>query len=124
SSAEAITGALGLAGSGPAAPGLDRARVDAALAALEADGQILQGRFSGAGEIEWCERRILQRIHRRTLGVLREQIRPVSPAELIRFLLRWQHAQPGARLHGPEGVLRVIEQLEGLELQPAAWERD
>jgi ATP-dependent Lhr-like helicase len=123
SSAEAITSALGLSASGPAAPGLDRARVDAALAALEADGQILQGRFEG-GEVEWCERRILQRIHRRTLGVLREQIRPVSPAELIRFLLRWQHLQPGARLHGAEGVLRVIEQLEGLELQPAAWERD
>ncbi|HUS63083.1 MAG TPA: DEAD/DEAH box helicase, partial [Kofleriaceae bacterium] len=117
--------------SGPIAPdaiaealGLDRARVDEALGALEADGQVLQGRFLSAETITWCERRILQRIHRRTLGTLREQIRPVSPADLMRFLLRWQHLQPGTRLHGSEGVLRVIEQLEGLELQPAAWERD
>ncbi len=117
---------------GPVAPdaivaalGLPRDAVDAALAQLEADGRVLQGTFSGAGAgIEWCERRLLQRIHRRTLGQLREQIRPVTPAELIRFLLRWQHLQPGTRLHGTEGVLKVIEQLEGLELQPAAWERD
>ena len=92
--------------------------VDAALAQLEADGVILQGGFG------WCERRILMRIHRRTLGALREQVRPLPPSELIRFLLRWQHVQPGSRLHGPEGLLKIIEQLEGLELQPAAWERD
>jgi ATP-dependent Lhr-like helicase len=55
---------------------------------------------------------------------LRERVRPVSPAELIRFLTRWQHVMPGTRLHGVDGVLRVIEQLEGLELPAAAWERD
>ncbi len=74
--------------------------------------------------IEWCERRILHRIHRLTLGRLREDIRPVAPAELVRFLLRWQHVQPGTQLHGPEGLLRVVEQLEGLELPAQAWERE
>jgi ATP-dependent Lhr-like helicase len=74
--------------------------------------------------IEWCERRILHRIHRLTLGRLREDIRPVAPAELVRFLLRWQHVQPGTQLQGPEGLLRVIEQLEGLELPAQAWERE
>jgi ATP-dependent Lhr-like helicase len=98
---------------------LGRDDVDAALARIEADGLIL--RTPGDG---WCERRLLMRIHRRTLGALREQVKPLPPSELIRFLLRWQHVQPGTRLHGPEGVLKVIEQLEGLELQPAAWERD
>jgi ATP-dependent Lhr-like helicase len=105
---------------------LDESLIAQALAKLESEGRVLQGRFTrkDAGVIEWCDRRLLQRIHRRTIGHLREQIRPVPPAELIRFLLRWQHVQPGARLHGPEGVLKVVEQLEGLELPAAAWERD
>jgi ATP-dependent Lhr-like helicase len=97
---------------------LSRDQVDDALARLEADGVVLQV------DQTWCDRRILQRIHRRTLFALREAVKPVPPSELIRFLLRWQHVQPGAKLHGAEGVLKVIEQLEGLELQPAAWERD
>jgi ATP-dependent Lhr-like helicase len=99
--------------------GLPPALVDEGLARLEADGQVL--RVYGD---RWCERRILQRIHRRTLGALREQIRPVTPAELIRFVLRWQHVAPGTRLHGVDGLLNVIAQLEGFELPPAAWERE
>jgi ATP-dependent Lhr-like helicase len=110
-------------------------RVDVALARLEADGRVLQGHFSGGGAepaagpaaeatIEWCERGLLQRMHRRTIGALRERVRPVSPADYIRFLVRWQHAMPGTRLHGVEGVAKVVEQLEGLELPAAAWERD
>ncbi|HEX4460562.1 MAG TPA: DEAD/DEAH box helicase, partial [Polyangia bacterium] len=113
---------------------LSSARVDVALARLEADGRVLQGHFS-TGEapnsaeqpsspIEWCERGLLQRMHRRTIGALRERVRPVSPADYIRFLVRWQHAMPGTRLHGVEGVAKVVEQLEGLELPAAAWERD
>jgi ATP-dependent Lhr-like helicase len=98
---------------------------EAALLAIELDGIVLQGRFTPeATEVEWCERRLLHRIHRRTLGRLREEIRPVSPAELVRFLVRWQHVHPGTQLHGPEGLLRVIEQLEGLELPAQAWERE
>jgi ATP-dependent Lhr-like helicase len=92
--------------------------VDEALARLEADGQVLRGPWG------WCERRLLQRIHRRTLGALREQIRPVPPAELIRFLTRWQHLAAGTRLSGPDGLLHVISQLQGLELPAASWERE
>ena len=98
---------------------LTREAVDEAFAHLEADGQVLRVRDG-----EWCERRILQRIHRRTLGALREQIRPVTPAELIRFLLRWHHVAPGSRLHGVDGVCKIVEQLEGVELPPGAWERE
>jgi ATP-dependent helicase Lhr and Lhr-like helicase len=103
-------------------------RVDIGLARLEADGRVLQGSFtrgnvSGA-TIEWCERGLLQRIHRRTIGTLRERTRPVAPSEFVRFLLRWQHVMPGTRLHGVEGVAKVIDQLEGLELPAAAWERE
>ena len=85
---------------------------------------MLQGSFTGAKILEWCERGLLQRIHRRTIGALRERVRPVAPSEFVRFLLRWQHVMPGTRLHGVEGVAKVIDQLEGLELPAAAWERE
>lgn len=108
--------------------GLPCPDVDGALARLELDGIVLQGRFTpGPHDLdtpEWCERRILNRIHRLTLGRLREEVRAISPAEFVRFLARWQHVQPGTQLHGPEGLLRVIEQLEGLELPAQAWERE
>ena len=107
--------------------GLESSDVEIALAQLEGDGQLLQGQFLGP-DLSWCERGLLQRIHRRTIGARRAQIErsfePVPPSELIRFLLRWQHLHPGSRQHGAQGVKRVIEQLEGVELQPAAWERD
>ena len=103
-----------------------------ALARLEADGQVLQGHFRGVEQaraeaprvIEFCERGLLQRMHRRTLGRRRSQIRAVSQQDLYRFLLRWQHVAPGTQVHGIEGLRHVIEQLEGLEVQASAWERD
>lgn len=132
--AQVIIGFLQIAGPHSAqalatALGLPVLEVEVGLAQLEADGQVLRGQFTPAARVpgaslQWCERRILQRIHRLTLGQLREQIRPVAPAELIRFLLRWQHVAPGTQLHGSAGLLKIIEQLQGLELIPAAWERD
>ncbi|HEX8953562.1 MAG TPA: DEAD/DEAH box helicase, partial [Polyangia bacterium] len=107
-----------------AALSLPTERVDIGLARLEADGRVLQGSFTGGQVLEWCERGLLQRIHRRTIGALRERVKPVAPSEFVRFLLRWQHVMPGTRLHGVEGVAKVIGQLEGLELPAAAWERD
>jgi ATP-dependent helicase Lhr and Lhr-like helicase len=46
----------------------------------------------------------------------------VTTAELIRFLLRWQHVAPGTQLHGRDGLLEVISQLQGIELPAPAWE--
>ena len=78
-----------------------RDEVEAALLVLEAQGQVLQGRFRNtAGEIEWCNRRILARIHRATLGRLRREIEPVTALDFERFLQVWQHVvarQPIAR---------------------------
>ncbi|HXQ23586.1 MAG TPA: hypothetical protein VN812_18045 [Candidatus Acidoferrales bacterium] len=74
--------------------------------------------------IEWCERRLLARIHRLTITRLRKEIEAVSAADFIRFLLRWQHVQPGTQLHKRDGVAQIITQLQGLELPAPAWERD
>jgi ATP-dependent Lhr-like helicase len=114
--AEALAGRLGL----------PLAHVGAALGRLEAEGTVLQGRFTcGRSDgIEWCERGLLARIHRLTLGKLRKEIEPVSVADFLRALFRWQHAQPGAQLNGRDGVRQVIGQLQGLELPGPAWERD
>jgi ATP-dependent Lhr-like helicase len=97
--------------------------VDQALAQLEAEGQILRGKFTaGAEEVEWCHRRLLARIHRLTIGKLRREIEPVTTAEYYAFLNRWQHLAPGTQLHGVDGTLQVIRQLQGSEFAAAAWE--
>jgi ATP-dependent Lhr-like helicase len=105
--------------------GLPSARVESALVRLEADGQVMQGSFSpGSSGGDWCDRGLLARIHRMTLGRLRKEIEAVSPADLVRFLLHWQHVHPGTQLHGRDGVLEVVRQLEGVELPGPAWERE
>ena len=98
---------------------------EAALVQLESEGQVLRGRFSpglAAGETEWANRRLLARIHRLTLGRLRREIEPVSTADFMRYLCRWQRVASGTRLYGVEGTLQVIRQLEGYEAPGAAWE--
>ena len=104
--------------------GLAPGRVEAVMLALEAAGIVLRGQFTGESqEIEWCERGLLARIHRLTLGRRRKEIEPVSAAEFMKFLISWQHAAPTSRLRGREGVLQVIKQLQGLELPAPAWEQ-
>jgi ATP-dependent Lhr-like helicase len=96
-----------------------------ALGALEARGEIFQGYYrSKEGEVEWCNRRLLARIHRATLGKLRREIEPVTADQFNASLLRWQHAAPGAQLHGSDGLLQVVRQLQGFESPAAAWEPD
>ncbi|MBI2845512.1 MAG: DEAD/DEAH box helicase [Chloroflexi bacterium] len=105
--------------------GLPTPRIDTALALLESKGIILRGRFTPGKkdeEIEWCDRRLLARIHRLTLGRLRREIEPVTPADFIRFMFRWQHVYPGTQLHGRDGLLKIIGQLQGMELPAPAWE--
>ncbi len=95
------------------------------LLKLEAQGRILRGRFTpGTSELEWCDRRLLARIHRYTLNRLRSEIEPVSAADFMRFLLHWQHVAVGEQLKGAEGLAAIVEQLEGFELAAAAWEHD
>ena len=105
--------------------GVAVADVDFALGALEHEGFVLRGRFTpGVAELEWCERRLLARIHRYTLDRLRQEIEPVTAADFMRFLLRWQRVAPDARAEGPEGLGAVLDLLDGCEVPAGAWEAD
>ncbi|HEX4773842.1 MAG TPA: DEAD/DEAH box helicase [Bryobacteraceae bacterium] len=99
--------------------------IESALLQLESRGQVLRGHFRNtAGEFEWCNRRILARIHRATLGRLRREIEPVTALDFERFLQTWQHVSPNTQLHGADGTLHVIRQLQGYEIPASAWESE
>jgi len=128
--------------------GLPAADVLVALLALEGDGAILRGTFTSAAPnvqraaitvrdaiaaaddsaalaaLEWCNRRVLARIHRLTLARLRKEIEPVSAGALMRFLLRWQRVARHTQLIGADGLGRIVEQLQGFETAAGAWERE
>ena len=72
---------------------------------------------------EWCDRRLLARIHRLTVATLRKQIEPVPAAQFMRWLLRWQHIAPGSKLQGERATLEVLRQLQGFEIPANAWEK-
>jgi len=104
--------------------GFRAADVEQTLLRLEASGAVLRGQFTQASrdEIEWCDRRLLARIHRLTVGTLRKQIQPVTAAQFMRWLLRWQHVAPGTQLLGERGTLEALQQLQGFEAPANAWE--
>ncbi len=102
---------------------IDEVEAEAALLALETDGVVLRGSFEKRDAVEWCDRRLLARIHRYTLNRLRSEIEAVSPADFMRFLFAWQHVSPAHRLAGIDGIREAIEILNGFEAPAAAWER-
>ena len=105
--------------------GISPVDVEVALVRLEAEGSVLRGRFSpAAASQEWCERRLLARIHRYTLGRLRREIEPASRAELTRFLFEWHQVRPDDRRQGDEALATVIAELEGFAAPAAAWETE
>ncbi len=99
--------------------------MEKSLLRLESSGVILRGKFTdpAADETEWCERRLLARIHRLTLGQLRKQIQSVTSAQFMNWLLRWQHVAPSAQLLGEPGTLEALRQLQGFEAPANSWER-
>ena len=128
--------------------GLPDSDMEKALLRMEASGTVLRGNFTGGAsragvpaphesktgqpgaavptqthETEWCERRLLARIHRLTVGMLRKQIEPVTAAAFMRWLMRWQHVIPGTQVNGERGTLEVLQQLQGFEIPANAWER-
>ena len=120
--------------------------IEQALLALEAEGGVMRGRFTPASatpspqpsppewgegavvaqqplQIEWCERRLLARIHQYTLKRLRREIEPVAPADYLRFLFEWQGLS-GERSEGQAALAAALEQLEGFSAPASAWEAD
>jgi ATP-dependent helicase Lhr and Lhr-like helicase len=121
-----------LEGQGPlseaalAAPlGMEPGDIAAALAALQTEGFALRGRFTpGAGADEWCERRLLARIHHYTVKRLRAEIEPVAARDFLRFLFAWQRVSPDARMEGPDSLDFIVSQLEGVAAAAGAWETE
>ncbi len=109
-----------------AAPlGLSPDGVAQALMTLQGEGFALRGRFTpGATAEEWCERRLLARIHRYTLGRLRAEIEPVAARDFLRFLADWQRTTEKTRMEGPDALAAVLGQLEGFEAPAGAWETE
>jgi ATP-dependent Lhr-like helicase len=105
--------------------GLDTADIEKALLRLEAAGSILRGNFTGQidDNTEWCERRLLSRIHHLTVATLRKQVEPVTAAQFMRWLLRWQHLAPQSQVSGERGLLQALGQLQGFEIPANAWEK-
>ncbi len=128
--------------------GLSSSDVEKALLRMEAAGSILRGNFTGlhsaspvmppqegdkdgapaerVGDTlqhEWCDRRLLARIHHLTVATLRKQVEPVTAAQYMRWLLRWQHVAPQAQLAGERGLLEALRQLQGFEIPANAWEK-
>jgi ATP-dependent helicase Lhr and Lhr-like helicase len=117
--------------------GLPTSEIEKALLRIEASGAVLRGQFTDAAsrasrprpheseppELEWCERRLLARIHRLTVATLRKQIEPVTAAQFMRWLLRWQHVAAGTQVQGERATLDVLRQLQGFEIPANAWER-
>ena len=100
------------------------AAANSVLAQLEGEGSVMRGQFTpGSRDEQFCDRRLLARIHRYTLDRLRQEIEPVTSQDLMRFLLRWQHVAPGTQLEGKRGLLEAITQLQGYDIPSVAWER-
>ncbi|HKN24297.1 MAG TPA: DEAD/DEAH box helicase [Candidatus Acidoferrum sp.] len=104
--------------------GVAQGEIDQALLKIEGSGAVLRGKFtnSAGAETEWCGRRLLARIHRLTLGRLRREIAPVTAAQFMRWLFRWQHVARGTQLPGERGTLEVLRQLQGYEAPANTWE--
>jgi ATP-dependent Lhr-like helicase len=109
-----------------AATGLAPGAVTIGLARLENEGFALQGRFSDPDltDVEWSSRRLLARMHSYSRRNRRREIEPVTPEQLVRFWLRWQHVAPGSQVRGRAGLGAVLEQLQGASAAVAAWEPD
>jgi ATP-dependent Lhr-like helicase len=117
---------------------LGESQVFAALESLEGSGIAMRGVFSTRSDksqsdnpqsaipnpqsVEWCERRLLARIHRLTLDGLRRRIQPVAPEVYWQYLVEHQHVADDRKLQGELGLRECVAQLAGFELPAGVWE--
>ncbi|MBW3092252.1 DEAD/DEAH box helicase [Bifidobacterium sp. 82T10] len=96
-----------------------------ALDRLQSQGELLNGAFlHGITARQWLHKDVFRRIRSRSLAKARAAIKPVAPDIYQAFLLDRQGVGPvgGERYHGEDGLMRVIEQLEGVALPLDVWE--
>ena len=94
------------------------------LQSLEEEGLVSQGSFVGAKDSpQWCWKKNLEELHRRSLRSLREQVKPLTPDRYADFMVKWQHIHPDTRLKGKYGAYKAIKQLQGWEEHITCWER-
>jgi len=103
--------------------GLGVAVVEATLVRLRATGRVVDGEFRPGGRgREWCDADVLRSVRQRSLAKLRQEVEPVEAGALGRFLVQWHGlARPRA---GLDGLLDVIEQLQGVPLVASLVDRD
>ena len=80
--------------------------------------------FAGVNDEQWCDRRLLARIHHYTVRRLRSEIEPVAARDFLRFLFAWPHVAEETRLEGPDALPVVLSALEGFEAPAKAWETE
>jgi len=121
-----------LEGLGPVTPtalaaplGLEAGDIAGALLELESDGSVMRGRFlPGVNDEQWCDRRLLARIHQHTIRRLRAEIDPVAARDFLRFLFAWQHVAEDTRLEGQDALPAALAGLEGFEAPARSWETE
>ncbi len=105
--------------------GLSRGDTKIAVVRLETEGLVLRGHFRpDAEDEEFCDRRILARIHRATINRLRREVEAVPSATFLRFLFQWQNVGQPYWLRGEGGLVTAIETLQGFEAPAGSWEAD
>ena len=105
--------------------GIPVSEIETALITLENEGFVFRGHFTpGLGDLEWCERRLLARIHKYTLRSLRKEIEPVSAVDFMRFLFSWHSLGSDEKPEGSEALKEVLNRLEGFEAAATSWEGD
>jgi ATP-dependent Lhr-like helicase len=109
--------------------GLKLSSTEIALARLEMEGAVLQGRYTTASykegaALEWCERRLLARVHRLTLETARRKIQPVPAETYWQYLAEYHHVLSNSHREGLLGLREALGQLEGFEMPAGAWEMD
>ncbi|MDT8428677.1 MAG: DEAD/DEAH box helicase [Pseudomonadales bacterium] len=114
--------------------GKTQEEIEQVMLQLEAEGFAFQGCFSAPDQKQWCERRLLQRIHRYSIEAHRQLIQPVSLQTYALFLfelheLRTLGLQPRpqalpSQLEGDALLQRVLDRMDGLAVPAAAWEGD
>ena len=103
--------------------GVGEQPVTARLASLVAEGRLLRGEFRPAGaDREFCDAEVLRRIRRRCLAALRQEVEPVPPEALARFLPAWQGV--GVRRRGVDALADAVAQLQGAPVAASVLEAD